>query len=264
MATSENAPKDQEPFFVGYLQTPGKLALFYAIVVPIVIGIGIGVGVAFGSSQDDPGQGRFFPGYKTITGVLRADPYPVIHTLPDEEHPNGQTVTLTGPGKVGAVRFVKELDGQIVDAGGVFIARGAHRVMQVGGRVKIRATQKELTPAELAFKPAEAETVGRYTLKGEIVDSKCYLGAMRPGQGKIHMACANYCLHGEIAPVFVTYNSNGPDAEAFVYLMAGPDGGPIDQSLLNYTSLAVAITGEVERRGDLYVVKVDPSAIETL
>jgi len=264
MATSENAPKDQESFFVGYLKTPGKLALFYVFVVPIVIGIGIGIGVAFGSAQGDPGEGRFFPGYKTITGVLRADPYPVIHTLPDEEHPNGQTVTLTGPGKVGAVRFVKDLDGQVVDVGGVFIARGAHRVLQVGGRVRIRATQKDLTDAEKAFQPAAPETVGRYTLKGEIVDSKCYLGAMRPGQGKIHMACANYCLHGEIAPVLVTYSNDGPDAEVFVYLMAGPDGGPIDKALLDYTSLAVAVTGEVERRGDLYVLKVDPDGVETL
>ena len=264
MATSENAPRDGEAFFVGYLNTPGRLALFYALVIPAVIAIGIGLGIAFGAAQGDPGEGRFFPGYKVITGVLRADPYPVIHTLPDADHPNGQVVTLTGPGKVGALRFVKDLDGKLVDAGGVFIARGAHRILQVGGRVRIRATQKDLTDADLAFRPPAAEPVGRYTLKGEIVDSKCYLGAMRPGQGKIHMACANFCLHGEIAPVFVTYSGAGPDAETFVYLMAGPDGGPIDKDLLDYTSLAVALTGEVEKRGDLYVLKVDPDAVETL
>ena len=264
MATSRNAPRDDEAFFVGYLNTPGRLALFYALVIPTVIALGIALGVAFGASQADPGEGRFFPGYKVITGVLRADPYPVIHTLPDADHPEGQVVTLTGPGKVGALRFVKDLDGQLVDAGGVFIARGEHRIMQVGGRVRIRATQKELTAAEQAFAPPEPVSVGRYTLKGEIVDSKCYLGAMRPGQGKIHMACANFCMHGGIAPVFVTYNGSGPDAETFVYLMAGPDGGPIDPALLDYTSLAVALTGEVEKRGDLYVLKVGPGAAETL
>jgi hypothetical protein len=32
------------------------------------------------------------------------------------------------------------------------------------------------------------------TLTGEIVDSKCYLGVMNPGQGKVHRDCAG-ALH---------------------------------------------------------------------
>ena len=257
-------PDDEGPFFIGYLKTPPKLALFYAVLVPIVAGIAIGAGIGFAASQRDPGQGGFQRGYQTVTGILVNEPYPTLYAFPDEENPAMRAVVLTGPGKVGALPRTENLDRQVVDVGGVYIARGAHRILQVGGRVGVRPTQKELSDAERALGLAKTESLGRYTLKGEIVDSKCYLGAMRPGDGKIHMACANYCLHGGIAPVFVTYMDDDVNGETFIYLLAGPDGRAIDPALLDYTSLAVSLEGEVERRGDLYVFKVGADSVETL
>jgi len=35
-----------------------------------------------------------------------------------------------------------------------------------------------------------AVAMGERTLRGEVIDPKCYIGAMKPGGGKTHKACA--------------------------------------------------------------------------
>lgn len=78
------------------------------------------------------------------------------------------------------------------------------------------------------------------------------------------MACANLCMHGGIPPVFVTYEGSDLGGEATYFLLADPDGKPIDPALLDYTSLAVTLSGDVEKRGDLHILKVIPSDVEVL
>ena len=46
--------------------------------------------------------------------------------------------------------------------------------------------------------PAPQVLADNVTLKGEIIDPKCYLGAMKPGGGKTHKACAMRCIAGGI------------------------------------------------------------------
>ena len=43
------------------------------------------------------------------------------------------------------------------------------------------------------------QPLGAVTLTGEIVDSKCFLGVMNPGNLKPHKACAIRCISGGIA-----------------------------------------------------------------
>jgi hypothetical protein len=42
---------------------------------------------------------------------------------------------------------------------------------------------------------------------GEVVDAKCYLGAMKPGDGKSHKACATLCVTNGIPAMPVTADS---------------------------------------------------------
>ena len=50
----------------------------------------------------------------------------------------------------------------------------------------------------------ERRTVAeRVMLRGEIVDSKCYLGVMNPGEGTVHRDCAARCLSGGLPPMLV-------------------------------------------------------------
>lgn len=256
---------DKGAFFVGYLKMPKSLALFYWVLVPILVGLAVGVSAAFLSSQADPGKGRFVPGYKVLTGKLQVEPYPVLFLPPSDDYPKGRALALTGPGKIGALRWAKKHDGALVDVGGVFITRGAHSVFQVGGKVRIRPTEAEVTADLTDLTIPAREDLGQHTLSGEIVDSKCYLGAMRPGTGKVHMACANYCLLGDIPPMLVTYHSEaGPDGDISMFLIATPDGDMVSPELFDYTSLAVEVEGTVIRQGSLLMLLLDPDDVTVL
>lgn len=247
-------------FFVGYLSTPRPLAWFLAVVTVIMAGLGIGAGLAFALGQQDHGKGRFAfdQGYQSLSGVIQAKPYPVLR-LPAAGDKPARTITLSGQGKRGQIHQAAALDGQKVDIGGVFIIRDGVEMLQVGGRVKLAPTK---TPEVLAgFEPAADISLGRHTLRGEIIDSKCYLGAMRPGRGKVHMACAGLCVMGGIPPMFVVYRAEGP---ADVLLLAGPDGGAIPESMLDQISLYVSLEGEVVRRDDQMIFMVDPNSMKVL
>lgn len=93
---------------------------------------------------------------------------------------------------------------------------------------------------------------------GEICDGKCYTGAMRPGEGLAHRACANVCLVGGVPPVFVS--TDRIDGEEFL-LMADADGGPVTDALLDHVATLVEVEGDVERRGDILVFRIDPDSI---
>lgn len=257
---SRKLADSKSAFFVGYLKMPKRLRLFYWAVIPVVVGCVLGAGFGFAVAQKDPGQGRFMPPAQTLTGYFDLEPYPVLRTLPTEEFPESRTVVLTGAGKFGILDQAERHRGQMVDVRGVFLARGDYEIFQVGGR-GVMPAEGDLTPEMQAYTAPDAEPLGHYTLKGEIVDSKCYLGAMRPGQGKTHMVCANICIMGGVPPMFVIYDEHGIKD---ILLLADPQGASLVGRFTDYTSLFVSIEGDVERRGDLKVFRIDPDSIDIL
>lgn len=92
-----------------------------------------------------------------------------------------------------------------------------HPQAEQGALVRIRgtaATFKDEALLELTFKEQsieqmegpvsgerKVEELGFKQLQGEIIDPKCFFGAMKPGEGKIHRSCAIRCLSGGIPPV---------------------------------------------------------------
>lgn len=253
----------RDAFFVGYLPVPRALIGFLAVVTGVVIGAGVAVAAVFALAQGDWGDGSFKwgDGYQTRTGVLLAEPYPVLYLPPDGEHPKGRAVVLSGQGKRGVQQAAEALDGKPADVGGIALGRGEVGVefIQVGGKVRLRAAEN--TAAIPADWLPEMQDLGERTLKGEIVEAKCYLGAMRPGQGKTHKLCANLCLIGGIPPMFVVYREQGAP---LVMLLGGSQGGPVPEALLDHTSHYVELTGRLERRADLLVFKIDPASLRRL
>jgi hypothetical protein len=146
------------------------------------------------------------------------------------------------------------LDGQIVQARGIVLERGSLDMLQVQGRADA------LTPVENApDRPATVtEDLGRWRLTGEICDGKCLAGAMRPGRGLAHKACANLCLIGGVPPVFV---STQP-VEGSEFLMLGGNGASDrPQALLDIVGEYVTLDGQVERRGDLLIFTPDLESV---
>lgn len=248
-------------FYVGYLRTPRALLGFLAIVIGAVLGASAVLAVTLVVSQRDWGDASFQwdDGYQTRTGILGAEPYPVLYLPPDAAHPLGRAIPLSGEGKRGVQDKAAALNGKPVEIGGVLLRAGDREMLQVGGEVDLRPARD---PAALAgFAGPGVTGVGARTLRGEIVDSKCYLGAMRPGEGKTHKLCANLCLIGGIPPMFVVYRADGP---AEILLLADQHGGPVTAALLDDTARYVELTGVVERRADLLVFRVDPATLKRL
>jgi hypothetical protein len=98
----------------------------------------------------------------------------------------------------------------------------------------------------------------RAQVRGEIVDSKCFLGAMKPGAGRGHKACATLCIDGGIPPVLVEF----PAVRAPVYwLLTDADGGRFDESdLAGWRGLIgerVVLSGRAGSVGSWRVLAVD-------
>ena len=98
--------------------------------------------------------------------------------------------------------------------------------------------------------------LGSVTLIGEIVDSKCYLGVMNPGQGKVHRDCAARCISGGIPPIFVT--ADGRDQ----MLLVGLDGRAVGRDgLREFIAEPIQVRGELLQRGSSRLLKIDPGAL---
>jgi len=259
---SERSPS-KDAFFVGYLPVPRPLIAFLAVITGVIIGAGVAVASVFAVAQQDWGDASFLwgEGRQTRTGILIAEPYPVLYTPPSAEYPAGRAVVLSGQGKRGVQQRAEALDGAIADIGGIGLGRGEVGIefIQVGGRPSLAAAQ-DPSAVPAGWTPP-VEDLGARTLRGELVDSKCYLGAMRPGQGKTHKLCANLCIIGGIPPMFVVYREEGAP---LVMLLGDGDGRPLPDAMLVHTGHYVELSGALERRADLLIFKVDPASLKRL
>lgn len=245
----------ETPFFIGFLPAPAGLRRFLVLAVFAVIAIFAATSWLIGATQDDPGPGafRFDYGRQTVTGIVEVDPYPLLRVTQGTEHiPEGHTLMLSAGGKRGLMERAAPLAGQLATASGVILSRGDLDMLQVRGGTDGLASAEGEAP-EMVTEP-----LGRWRLAGEICDGKCLVGAMRPGRGLAHKACANLCIVGGVPPVFV---STKPIEGSEFLLVAGPDGGEMDARLLDHVGAFIEIEGEIERRGDLLVFRADPATI---
>ncbi len=249
-----------KPFFVGYLPIPPGLRVFLAALSAGLIGAFAALAFGIGLAQDEPGNSAFKEdwGEQTLTGILRIKPYPVLHVTKGTKNlPPGRAVLLTGDAKEGIQDRVEDLDGKYVTIKGYAMKRGDLDAVQVeSDEEKIKATTGGATTGR-----PQSKSLGRWRLKGEICDGKCLAGAMKPGRGISHRACANLCLIGGAPPVFV---STAPVNGAEFFLLADKSGGPLPKDHLKYVAVLIAVDGEIERRGALSVFKVDLKSVKVL
>ena len=251
------SPKKQ-PFFVGYLSVPRKLRKFVLGVAIAFVALFSVLGLTLGVAQDNPGEGafRFDYGRQTVTGVIELTPYPLVRVTEgnDRIKPN-TTLMLAGQGKGSVDKRAIPLEGKLAKVSGVVLQRGELNMLQLrGGRNGISAVE-----GDAPEQPREA--LGRWKLAGEICDGKCLAGAMRPGRGLAHKACANLCLIGGVPPVFV---SSQPVKGSDFMLITGPDGQALPKSAYDHVAQFISLEGEVERRGNLLVFQMDPDTLEVL
>ncbi len=248
-----------KPFFVGYLPVPGPLRGLLIAVSIFLIGGLAGTGYLMGAVQDDPGTAAMRGDYgrQTVQGVIEPGPYPIFHVLSGNDRiPGGISFVMSAGGKAGVKDRANALAGGVAQASGWILERGDLFMLQVrGGRNGLRNIEGEAPAVPVP------EPMGTWRLTGEICDGKCLAGAMRPGRGLAHKACANLCLIGEVPPIFVSTQPVG--GESFM-LITGPDGEALPDAAYDAVGEYVSITGKLAMHGTTPVFAIDPESIARL
>ena len=249
-----------EDFYIGWeaRAAAGTARRVRAAVAGLLV-LTAGLALALAAQQHTIGTSIFEWGtLKPVTGRLKLDPYP--HLLVPRPGATGDqagcsTYYLVAPFKHGLDRErFAGLDGQMVSLQGTLIYRGGETMIEAVPDSIHTAASPGATPAGPA-----AVNLGRQTLTGEIVDSKCYFGVMNPGELLPHRACAINCIRGGIPPVLLVRQQAGP---AIYMLLVSATGKPVNQQVLDLVAERVQITGDVEWQDGLLILRSDPATYQ--
>lgn len=248
-----------EDFYVGYLpEAPSRLGgrTRNVAVLLLLMGalVGAGVSAAFGRL---PAANFEFGTARTFSGTVVAEPYPALLVERPgaiQGLPSFSRYHLVCLGKRGAAEEVAGWDHRFVELEGTLVHREGQTMIElVGG--SLHAGEGE------ARGPGEDESLGKHRLVGEIVDSKCFLGVMNPGNLKPHRACAARCISGGIPPVLCVREESGT---ALYLLLVDLDGSAVNERVLDYVAEPIEISGEVLRTGEQLVLRADPAGYRRL
>jgi hypothetical protein len=246
-------------FYIGYLpKAPTALASFVRKVIVVLGLIVLTMALLLVIAQKPFANSIFEYGkVRSFEGVVAAQPYPtLLITRPGAigQQDKYSRYLLVAPGKRGADGVVDGFDGKQVRLQGQLIYRD--------GRTMVEIVPSSIVVAGTAPPVQEIDRdLGTVTVNGEIVDSKCYLGVMNPGQGKVHRDCAARCLSGGIPPIFIVRDGITTAGHEQL-LLVGLDGRALGRDALReFIAEPIQIQGELIERGSAQLLKVDPKAL---
>lgn len=249
---------DSDEFFIGWqARQPTETRKVVRAAVVVLIVAALVLAVVFSVGQRTPDLAAYeWSNVQTFAGILQRSPYP--HLLVPRPAGGGfSAYPMVAPTKFGiAPEWCGDFDGTSVTFDGGLIFRGGSTLIEV-------VSDAPTASASLsdAVVPSPRIDFGRQVLVGEIVDAKCYTGAMNPGRYKAHRACATVCVAGGIPPMLVVDAPGGGGAS---FLLVGPNGEMINENVLPLLARPVRITGQLSRSHDLWILSTNPASIETL
>lgn len=252
-------PEREQDFFVGYAPVlpPGESALVRRVVVVLAL-LAIATPLLIVGAQQALAPSSFeFGVVRRLRGTLVAHPVPALLVERPDAAPAApravSTLLLVAPGKHGAAELVRGRDGEPVELDGTLVYRDGRTMLEVvpASLVRISGPARDVPVVDL----------GPVALRGEIVDTKCHLGVMNPGDGKTHRGCAARCISGGIPPALRVHDQAGAER---LFLLVDPTGAPVNRDVLDVVAEPVEIRGRAEQRGDLLVLYADPRAIRRL
>ena len=209
------------------------------------------------ANQKSVGPGTWNMGeIQEFTGIATAEPYAMLRTTDIGGAP--KTALLSCMGKCGVSARIGSHAGKPVTIRGSLIQRGSHSMIAVVDDVDWIKPAAATESASLAF-PA-MQSLGQIDLTGEILDSKCWFGAMRPADGKVHKACAALCIRGGIPPAFFVKDKANKKALMIMTDRQGAHG----PDLLPLVADPVQVKGEVFQWGNLLILDGPVSSITRL
>ena len=240
----------ESDFYVGYLpKAPTGLSRF---VRHIVIALGlflVALAIALSLGQMPFANSYFeFGKVRDFEGTVVARPYPRLLVIRPGQPDNKDRTSdylLVSPGKHGADDVIRNFADKNVRLRGQLIYRDGQTMVEIEpGSIHETGTQ--------SAEQADTRSFGALTLTGEIVDSKCYLGVMNPGNGKVHRDCASRCLSGGIPPLFIDFLSGK------TFLLVGADESALPyRELKPFIAEPLTIQGEHFQRGEQSLLLID-------
>jgi len=241
----------RDEFYVGYAPgAPPGLRRFLGPRVGVILGAVFAAALGLAWAQRPPADAVYEYGMvRSWTGTLMGGPLPL---LVNTDSGRVRTWLLAGQLKRGAAPLVAGFEGRSVRLQAVRLARGQTGMLEV-----------HAPPEPTGAPPAvvEVRDLGPVAVTGEIMDGKCWTGAMNPGQGATHRLCARRCLLGGLPPLLVGRDEGGREVVA---LLATRSALAPDSALAPLAPLApgsAIVTGRLHQIGTLMVLETDATSI---
>ncbi|HLP83737.1 MAG TPA: hypothetical protein VK157_05255 [Phycisphaerales bacterium] len=226
---------EREVMYVGYRPVPRQMRRALMVVVPgVVMVLGL-IGVVMGVSQRSPGRGVWDERVVTMSGVMVREPVPAL--IVRDEGGAERVVLLVEEGKHGAQERAARMAGVSVRVEGTSLRRDGEAMLEIRAVTEIDGDAGRGT--EVVWRE-EART-----WRGELVDAKCFLGAMKPGDGKTHKACATLCVSNGIPAMLVT-------SEGAMTVVSG-----MDDEAMEMIGEPVEVRGVEGRWGERRVMRIE-------
>jgi len=257
-----------DEFFIGWMpKAPEGFSKHVKKALMVLMVIVAFTGILLSLMQRKFGTGNFEFGKLTeVKGIYFNAPVPFLKAINGKDifgNPSFITIPLIGFGKFGAAGTIDEiqkqkgisLDRKEVTMKGTLLYNDGKLLMQIDANDSFLVSLGG--DAEASLLPVSKD-MGELTLRGEIVDPKCFFGVMKPGEGKPHKDCAIRCILGGIPPVLKVTDEKGNEN---YYLIAGPNGEKMNEVVKDFVAEPVTINAKVVKYDDWIVLYVREKGI---
>ncbi|OKS88071.1 Rieske 2Fe-2S domain-containing protein [Mucilaginibacter polytrichastri] len=260
---SEQIRSPLSGFFIGWNDNnPASIIKFVSRSIIGIIALSLIIAVGFTVKQKHIALSSFdYKNLKIVRGQLIEYPFPAIRTLTGKDA-SGRLTIKTYPlinnakfgadGLVDSIRKRYNTNNYTAEINGAFIIRNKVTAMELTyGALSIKILNKNN-----GLPTGQLRKLCDTAIFGEIIDPKCYLGAMNPGEGKPHRSCAILCISGGIMPMLAFKDIHGQSQYA---VLLGRHGEKINAQVIKFVAEPVKITGTLFRYDNWYVFYTDPA-----
>lgn len=260
--------EEKDDFYVGYLdKAPKSISklnkkFVWALVAAIILITALlSVGQrGFVNSTFELGN------ISELSGKVYLTPKPFLKVKTGKDifgNPTYKDVLLIGYGKNGATTALElmstQLNNETIDSyevtlAGTLVYYDGITLFELTKGVKSLLNHKKITRTS-EWPSNTPKRIGNIEVEGQIVDSKCYFGVMKPGHSKPHRSCAIRCISGGIPPFMAAKNTDGI---LEYYILLGENGEPINNEVLDYVADPVKITGSSLKAGEWNLLYINP------
>lgn len=259
---------ESEAFYIGWQpKAPASFVKHVNKVLLFLFPIALIAGYLLSASQKKFSTANFEFGKLTeVKGIYFNQPAPLLKISAGKG--GYTTVPLVGYGKHGAETVLLDyekannilLNKKELTLKGTLLYSDGKTLMQIDKNDNPVIKVADYI-GDLSKDLADKKDLGWVSVRGEIVDPKCFFGVMKPGEGKVHKDCAIRCILGGIPPVLKVQNEKG---ENNYYLIVGPNGEKMNEAVKNFVAEPVEIKARAVLQDDWVILYTAKEKIERI